>query len=50
MGQVHVRDVDGPRRVLDRGDQIERASLAKSPGGRTISWLNDGQRRTAPLP
>jgi hypothetical protein len=50
IGQVHVRDIDGPRRAIDRSTQIGQRSLTKARDGRTISWVRDGQRQTAPLP
>jgi hypothetical protein len=50
IGQVHVRDLDGPRRVIDESTKIGRFSLTKARDGRAIAWVKDGQRRTAPLP
>jgi hypothetical protein len=50
IGQVHVRDADGPRRAIDRSTEIKPTSLTKARDGRTISWIRDGRRQSAPLP
>ncbi|MGI8439182.1 MAG: hypothetical protein ACR2NV_03115 [Thermoleophilaceae bacterium] len=47
--QVHVADVSGQRRIVDRGAGIEPRSLELTPDCRAIVYTKDAERRTVPL-
>jgi hypothetical protein len=47
--QVHVADVSGRRRIVDRGAGIEPRSLELTPDRRAIVYTKDAERRTVPI-
>jgi hypothetical protein len=47
--QVHVADVSGRRRIVDRGAGIEPRSLELTPDRRAIVYTKDAERRALPL-
>lgn len=47
--QVHVAGANGGRTIVDRGPGIEPRSLELASDRRTVSYVEDGQRRSVPI-